>query len=241
MARRATALQEYRTTAKGYPLFFLSGGHSFLPLKGPAPGPDQLVALSQAYSRFGYDLGLVTPAEAEHLRAAKAPIPPKWLVLGSEVVTRLIVKEGVRLGVVIFPSLPANDSLRVNVPEQLFKDITAAAQALRESADIVVGLSAWGVLAEQQLVETSPPPLDLLLGTGQGIGFNGRLINNAEILWMRLFDKGKALQRIDVLTPPAKNNSKWRQGMNISWATIPLNEKIYPDPGMSELFNSLDK
>lgn len=241
MARRATALQEYRAAAAGYPLFLIAGGHSFLSLDGHAPDARLTAALSRAYSRLAYDIGLLTPAEAAHLRALNIPLPTNWIVQSSRVETVLRTKGAITLGVVILPALAKET--QVNPPEALRKEIAAAADHLHDKADLVVALSTWGVLAEQNLLETSPPRFDVFLGTGRGIGITGRLMNDDALLWMRSYDKGKALQRIDILGLPAKGQGGrvWRQGKNISWSTIPLGEKIYSDPGMLELFGSLDK
>lgn len=241
MARRATALQEYRAAAAGYPLFLIAGGHSFLPQDGQTPDARLTAALSKAYSRLAYDFGLLTPAEAAHLRALNIPLPSNWIVQSSRLETVLRTKGAITLGIVILPALAKET--QVNPPEELRKEISAAAERLRDKADLVVALSTWGVLAEQNLLETSPPRFDVFLGTGQGIGITGRLMNEDALFWMRAYDKGKALQRIDVLSLSKKDQSAivWRQGKNISWSTIPLGEKIYSDPGMLELFDSLDK
>lgn len=220
-------------------MFFLSGGHTFQPLDGPAPDPRLLAALAKAYVRLDYDLGLLTPAEAGLLRAANVSIPPNWVVADSTVKVRLLSKDNGTLGVVIFPTLPGN--AQTSPSEVVRKAIATAATDLRQQADLVVGMSTWGVQAEQNLLEGTPLSLDLLLGTGRGLGFNGRLVNGNTLLWMRMFDKGKALQRIDVLALPGKGGAAWHQGQNISWSTIPLSEKLYPDPGMGELFAPFEK
>lgn len=241
MARRATALQDYRAAASGYPLFLLASGHSFLPLDGPAPDAHQTAALSKVYSLLAYDIGLLTLAEAAHLRTLNVPPPTNWVVQSSQIETVLRSKGSITLGIVILPALAKE--AQVNPPEALRKEIAAAANRLREKADLVVALSPWGIRAEQNLLETSPPSFDLLLGTGQGIGNTGRLMNKDALLWMRAYDKGKALQRVDIFTLPEKGASSfaWQQGKSISWTTIPLSEKIYSDPGILEIFNSLDK
>lgn len=239
MARRATALKEFRESAAGRPLFLLSGGHTFTPLDASTPDARLTAALAKAYSRLGYDLGLITPAEAGLLRAANAPIPANWIMLDDTVKVRLLSKGKVTLGIVIFPALA--DDAQAGPSEAVRKAISAAANDLRGRADLVVGMSTWGVQAEQRLLDGSPLAMDLLLGTGRGLGFNGRLMNGDKLLWMRIFDKGKALQRIDALALPGKSGTAWRQGQNIAWSTIPLTEKLYPDPGMGELFAPFEK
>ncbi len=239
MARRATALKEFRESAADHPLFLLSGGHTFAPLDGSAPDARLRAALAKAYSRLDYDLGLLTPAEAGLLRAVKAPIPANWIVLDDTVKVRLLSKGKITLGIVIFPTLA--DDAQAAPSQAMRKAIAVAANDLRDRADLVVGMSTWGVQAEQNLLDGAPLPMDLLLGTGRGLGFNGRLMNGDTLLWMRMFDKGKALQRIDVLALPGKSGTDWRQGQTISWSTIPLTEKLYPDPGIGELFAPFEK
>lgn len=226
-------------------MFLISGGHSFLPLDGPVPGKGRLEALSAAYTRLNYDLGLLTPDEARELRAMDVPLPANWMVQEDRVQTVVLSKGGVDLGLVIFPALQG--PALAGPSEAQLREISQAAKALHGRASVVVGLSTWGLLAEQRMLDNSPPALDILLGSGRGMGLNGRLMSQNTLLWIRAFDKGKALQHIEVLTPPGEKRKKrekslaWSQGRTISWTTLPLSEKIQSDPGLLMLFESLKK
>ncbi len=190
---------------------------------------------------LNYDLGLLTPAEAAHLRKLNVPPPANWIEQGTQVKTILLTKGSVTLGIVVLPTL-AKD-MQANPTEELRKAITSAADSLRGKTDLVVALSTWGIQAEQNLLEKPLLDVDLLLGAGQGIGLTGRLMNQDALLWVRVYDKGKALQRIEILTMPARDASgfSWHQGKSISWTTLPLSEKVYSDPSILDIFESLDK
>ena len=250
MARRATLFSEYAVEA--VPPLRISGGYTFrAPGNEPAAPPASvLVALLTAYQRLEYDLGLLAPSEKELLAADGITSPALWVVAKNTPTTHLLRAGETRVAVVVFPHLAPRvqrltDSKKKAKPvsgavsELEFIAIRQAARQARKQADLVVGLSDWGLDAESTLMQAGETGLDILLGSGPGSGVNGRISTDGQTLWMRSYSKGKAVQRIDVLELPGGEAFQWQKAVNVRWITKPLKESIPPDPRIAEMFEAL--
>jgi len=117
--------------------------------------------------------------------------------------------------------------------------ITRAIKELRGKAGLVVGVSPWGVQTESDFLEKTKPDLDVLLGSGQGVGFSAKPAQGGRTLWMHTYTKGKAIYTIDLLAWPGEKGFKWEQGTNYTTQAVVLDEAFTPDSGMEQLLQNV--
>jgi hypothetical protein len=199
-----------------------------------------VAAMSQAYAMLGYDAGYLSPEESDLLRKEKVQIPAKWRPGKAEVATEVLSKDGVAVGLVFFPfPAQAGQPTREDMDAVLQK-----AAKLRQEANLVVGVSPWGLQAENQFLELDKAAgaFDILLGGGPGSGSKGRLAAGDKTVWVRPFSKGRAVNVVTVLDIPAKNaKARWKENENIRFDITPLKDDIATDPKVDSLFDSLQK
>jgi hypothetical protein len=102
-----------------------------------------------------------------------------------------------------------------------------------------VGVSPWGVLGESEYLENAKPVLDILLGSGSGVGFSGKPSANGRTLWMHTYNKGKAVYAVDVLSWPGSKDFKWEAGSTFTSQAVILDDTFTPAPEIEALFKGV--
>lgn len=186
----------------------------------------------EAYEALGYSSGALSPAEAEKLASLNVSPPKGWQVLDPKEPKAVILDtpKG-KVGVVYFPEAkkPGDDPT-----EQVAQAVVKKLKELRPSVKLLVGVSPWGVQAESDFLEKSKPDLDILLGSGTGVGFKAKPAEGGRTLWMHTYSKGKAIYTIDVLAWPGAKGFKWDMGTNFTTEAVVLDDTYAPDPAMEQ-------
>lgn len=185
-------------------------------------------------------MGVVAPAEERAFLQAFTPLPDGWLVTGDEAATRVLGynDSGIRVGVIIFPH---HEDGAGPVPAAKRASVQRAIERLTLECDLLVGVSDWGMKAEQAYLMQQAPNLrvDVLLGSGPGPGTMGRLTASGGTLWVRAFTDGKAVEviRFHTLPGPApRSDFAWTVGADVDPSAIPLDEALPPDVSIAKLF-----
>lgn len=206
----------------------IAGPYEILPWSGgdKPPRKEALPALARAYSLLGYDLGCLTPDEAAALAAQNAPAPKGWLTLGKEPQAKTAEVGGLKVGVLFLPLLGQDEK---TPDKKLVAKVSRAAKRLREDADVVIGVSPWGMRGEEALLKKRPGLFDVLLGAGRGSGLYAKA-PNGETVYTRAYEKGKAINRIDLLELPKGEKHVWSLQKNFKAKITPLDDAT-PDNG----------
>lgn len=193
--------------------------------------------LARAYEALNYDAGAISPAEAAKFAAVNAQPPKGWQVLApKEPKTVVLDTPKGKIGLVFFPEAkkPGDDP-----GPDVIQAIAKAVKGLRGQVKLVAGVSPWGVQAESDYLDKTKPDLDVLLGSGSGVGFSAKPAQGGKTLWMHTYTKGKAIYTIDVLAWPGDKGFKWEQGSNYTTQAVVLDEAYIPDPGMEQLLQNV--
>lgn len=238
LPRRMTFLKTFRQENR--PNLVINGAFTF---GQPAGGPAKkglLAALAKAYESMNIDIGLLTPWEQATLAEAKVTPPAAWKPVSAAPVTSTFERAGKTIGVVLFPMYAKDQQ---TPPPEMVKAVLDAARELAPRVDLLVGVSGWGSTAEEALLATADEPFHILLGSGvPGAGLKGRVSNGTKTLWVRCYERGKALQRIDFFELPARGESMdWYLDENVRAQTEGLSTAYTDDPDTAALFRSFSK
>ena len=227
MARRATYINTIRKdVADQHPLLLFAGGYEFGRKSMGRKDKASMEALKASYEMMQYDLGLITDFEIHEFKD-NGLIPPEQWIFAAEPRYVLIEKQGVRIGVILFPELPEGVK---EPPIKIVKEIGRIVEDRRNETDILVGISSWGLWVEQAYLQTKTAIPDLLLGSGPGVEVAGAILNNGKVFWARSAAKGKSVTRID-LTDLPRNNTQfvWAENSNIHFESPALTDSYIED------------
>jgi hypothetical protein len=215
---------------------FIASPYEFISDDGHDHALDVAFApLARAYDALNYDAGALSPAEAAKFAALGATPPKGWLVLDPKAPkTAVLDTPKGKIGLVFFPEAkkPGDDP-----SPEVVQAIAKAIKELRGQVKLVAGVSPWGVQPEMDYLEKAKPDLDVLLGSGSGVGFSAK--PSGKTLWMHTYTKGKAIYTIDVLAWPGDKGFKWEQGTNYTTQAVVLDEAYVPDSGMEQLLQNV--
>ena len=215
------------------PAIFIAGAYEFISDDGADHAVEEAYApLVAAYDSLRYDAGALTPAESAKLASKGIAAPKGWVVLDpKEPRTKLLDTPKGKIGVVFFPmgKKPGDGPT-----EDQAQAVARKIKELRSQSAMVIGVSPWGVQAESDYLEKVRPDLDVLLGSGPGVGFSAKPYESGHVLWMHSYSKGKAIYTLDLLAMPGDKNFKWEMGSNYTTQALVLDEKITPDQEMTD-------
>lgn len=169
---------------------------------------------------------------------AKAGVPAHASWAGSDRLEQHFLNiEGGRIAVLVLPPLPANAQA---VPKSYIHQLENAVHGLRGSVKLIIAMSSWGYMREQEIFASQGPYPDLLLGSGPGAGQVGQMAANGKSVWIRSFSQGKSFLRIDVLAWPEHNaNFKWTEEKNIRMGIYGLTDQYQESPQLLNLMHSM--
>ena len=212
---------------------FIGGGYEFAhPGTEADRHPAAVASLKKAYDLLGYDIFLLSPADATVLRTTKVPASNGWQ--SPLDAPRLVVRDvpGGRLAFVLFPDSGSPDPA---MEEELFR----YAKALREEGtyNLVVGVSTWGSARENDFIEKHDPVFDIVLGSGQGPGYAGLYLKGNRVLWVRAFTKGRNVLNVAMPALPAAGEKVvWAPETSVRVVTAPLGDGLPSDPEIRAIF-----
>lgn len=138
-----------------------------------------------------------------------------------------------RVGLLLFPALAPGLK---NAPQVVAQAVTDKALALRERADLVIGISPWGAAAEENFLMSRGHTVDILFGAGPGPGFLARPMAQDTVLWIRAYAQGKTLHQVVIKSLPRRAPDwKWTRDQNVAVLLQSLTENITNDPDMDAL------
>ncbi|NDV19192.1 hypothetical protein GO013_07135 [Pseudodesulfovibrio sp. JC047] len=233
MARRATYFFDARASTPS--LFLISGAWEFMRPQGTLASTSVLRSHIRAYSFMQYDIGFVSKEEKDIL-AQKGMQRPSWQQSHDEApVTFLTTKTGDKVAFVRFPSLPPGE----DTPNtQLITHIEQSIKSVTPQVQLVVGISDWGWLGENEYLRNNSRYVpDVLLGSGRGSGLNGRLLAEDRCIWVRPYDKGRSLCKVQIFEWPTRKNSfAWSVSKNYNTSSIGLNDTYADNPDVAAFF-----
>ncbi len=236
MARRATFIKTLADEIDRERTLLLAGPNELFAKRDASARPEahRAPAFADAYAAMGYDAVYVTQDEALWLQQNAGRTPELFKSVDQKGLVETHDLDGVRVAVVAFPEPVVGhnptDAQTAWVVETI-KDLRAGEGA----ADLVVGVSPWGKLAEQQFLEAAAAAPDILLGGGPGPGHPEVLTRNGETLWVRSYYKGRALNLVRVFALPQAG--QWQFGVDFTTEVQALDETIADDPAMRTLFH----
>jgi len=207
------------------------------------PGSDRTdegdpAAMVRALELMDYSAGVLAGSEHALLAAKNIAAPTGWTVLRTSPEYKLIRTGRKTIGILMFPEEAALKDGRLDATH--LKAISSMAAKLRtDRVDLLIGISPWGQRAEQTFLSSTPPVVDLLLGSGPGSGLTGRVMQEGRTMWVRPYSKGKALNRIEIRELPTRDKAwKWITGKNIVCSLGLLDSGVRPDPTITNILAS---
>lgn len=190
-------------------------------------------SIAAALGMMDYDVGFLSGKEAAMLADAGVT-PPDWQqTAGQAPFTRVATPNG-DVGFLRFPSLPSGKD---EPTPEILERLERAVRRHLDEVGLLIGLSDWGWLAEQEYMSSDPGAVpDLLLGSGRGSGVNGRIQADGRCLWFRAYDKGRTIVEINILEWPDRENPfAWTPSKNYTSASTGLNDTIEDYPAVRDV------
>jgi hypothetical protein len=195
--------------------------------------PMAVARLKQAYELLGYDILMLSPADAATLNNAQVKAPVSWQgPLDAPAVVEREVPGG-RLAFVLFPDAGRTDPA-------MEEELVRSARALRQEGrfNLIVGVSTWGAAREQAFIQGHDPEFDILLGSGEGPGYAGLYLQDNRVLWVRAFTKGKSVLSVAMpALPPAGEKVVWKPETSVKTLSAPLGDGLQSDPEIQAIFS----
>lgn len=238
MARRATLIASKKKESETETVrLFLAGPYELssidqkLSPAAKAPG-----IIGQAYNALEYDAMMLTPADVAVLGQEMPVALKSWVVPPGKVVSKIIERKNMRIGLVYFPVL-ATPEMGPSVADM--EAVRKEALMMRSAVEVIIGISSWGAQAEQAFLDKfngTSEPLDVLLGGGLGPGNRGILEPDSATAWVRPFPKGKyvSLVRLEnIMNRQAESFRKHKS--EVRFDVVILDEKTPVDLTMDNL------
>jgi len=202
--------------------------------KSPAATAPKIAG--QAHAALEYDAMMLTPADAAVLGADMPDGLKTWVTPPGKVTSKTIERKNLRIGLVYFPVLSTPETTPSDTDMEAVKK---EALNIRPNVDVVIGVSPWGIQAEQAFLNKFKgvqQPLDVLLGGGHGSGNRGKLEADSTTAWVRPFSKGKAVNLVRLENISNRHAESYRKHeSDVRFDLVVLDEKAPIDPGMDAL------
>ena len=231
MARRAT---HFRTARDSADTVVVSAGHEFSPFGLETDRHPAVIAnLKRAYDLLGYDIALLSPADAAVFSHAGLEPGPAWS--GPFPKPQLVERDapGGSLAFVLFP-----DSAQ---PDPAMEEDTARfASALRGEGrhNLIIGVSTWGGNRENDFIERHGEAYDIIMGSGPGPGYGGLFMRDNALLWVRAFTKGRSVNSVTIPELPGPGQKiVWEPQGNVFTEAESLDGGVATDPEIDAIFN----
>lgn len=171
--------------------------------------------LHEAFSRMPYTAIYLSPAAVRDMKTHSLALPPNGVAVASEPVTRVFRAGNLAAACIFLPSGTGGSG--EPGPDQILAAQVAAKEAAK-TADLVIGISPWGMRAENSLAASFTGYFHILLGGGHGIALPGQATGDLGTpgpLWVRSDRKGRAINVLDIFSVPA-HGSPWLEGVHFT-------------------------
>ena len=211
-----------------------------MPTSGEKVPDKKRNALTEAFQIMNYDLGILSPAEFSFIKNSPTGIPQNWINSKEAHVVVKPLANGKKVSIIIFPHLERGSD---ELPPDLIQKCAKLIRENKKESDMVIAMSTWGYFREKKFLanpEIGGSAPDILLGSGDGPGMSGSLNVNGKTLWVRSYPTGKAVNRIDILQWPSRDEDfKWSSGENVKWFLQTLTDKLRADPAIAKLLSGI--
>ncbi len=196
-------------------------------------GSDKRDILHQVFSLLDYDLGVMA-LEEDRLFAEAIP---GWMAVGREAQTRLLSVMDRTIGVIVLPGFENGQDW-----DALLQRLQPELRRLRMKSDLLIGVSAWGWNLESRFMSESDSSLDILLGSGPGPGFRGKYMAGNTTLWIRPYNRGRALNTITIPNFPATSwlVAGWEPNVSIKTGIAIIKDRLHSDEAVSAIISGKD-
>lgn len=231
MARRATL---FKTARENADIIIVSGGYEFSPFGLETDRhPSAIGNLKRAYDLLGYDIALMSPADALVFSHAGMDAGPTWS--GPFTKPQLLVRDvpGGSLAFILFPDSGQHDP-------DMEKEVARLAESLRSEGkyNLIIGVSTWGGNRENDFIDRSGDAFDIILGSGPGPGYTGLYMRESRLLWARPFTKGRSVNRVTIPELPAPGQKTvWEPQVSIFTEAMSMGGGVPSDPEINAIFN----
>lgn len=242
MARRATLIASKKKESETQTVrLFLAGPYEIASIDQKlSPAANAPGVIGQAYGVLEYDAMMLTPADVAVLGQDMPVALKTWMVPPGKVVSKIIERKNMRIGLVYFPVLTTPEAVPSVADMEAVRKETLT---MRSAVDVIIGISPWGAQAEQAFLDKfngTSEPLDVLLGGGLGPGNRGILEPNSATAWVRPFSKGKYLSLVRLENIMSRQSESFRKHEpNVRFDVVILDEKIPVDLTMDNLLASV--
>lgn len=203
---------------------------------GAEPSQDFLNSLANAYELMKYDVALLGRTEAERFDEVGATTDSNRKTADDRPVSKIIIASGKSIAFVRLPSMSTGTDIPL---ETNVKTISDTIRSIRDSVDLVVGMSDWGWVGEREYLAMNPEIVpDLLLGSGLGSGVDGRVEAEGRCIWVRPYDKGRTVCELQIMEWPDRSKPfSWHEPDNFMSISTALGDQ-YPDhPAVSAILD----
>ena len=216
IARRAALLKNYaavwpQTLILGGPYEFYSDHKAGLPDVAEHLAP----VLHVVYCSMPYTAIYLGPATTADWQRRNLPFPGNAVPVAEQPVTRIFPAGDLTVACIFLPSGTGKNG--GPAPEQLLAAQIAAKEAA-SSADLVIAISPWGILAENALPYSFSGYFHIILGGGDGIAIPGQPTGDPGFpgpLWLRSDRRGRAVNELLIFSLPDFGNP-WIEGLHFS-------------------------
>ena len=230
MARRATFFKSARSNSG---TVILSGGYEFSPFGLETDRHPSVVRnIKRAYELLGYDIALMSPADALVFSHTGIDPGPAWKgpLAKPEVIERNVPDGSIAF--ILFPDSGEHD--------KGLEDATILlAENLRKQAkhNLIIGVSTWGADRELDFIERRGAVFDIVFGSGPGPGYAGLFLGENGTLLVRAFTKGKYVHSVTIPELPRPGSKIiWEPQVTALTAAAPLGGDIATDPQVDAIF-----
>lgn len=185
-------------------------------------------ALHAAFGRMPYTAVYISSAAMADFQKHGLPPLPNGVPVADKPVTELFRARGMITACVFLPAGANGDG--TPTPEQVLAAQAAAREAAAR-ADVVIGVSPWGMRAENLLAPSLAGYFHIILGGGVGIAVPGQASGDAGApgpLWVRSDRRGRAINVVDIFSLPAAGGA-WLDGVHFSSRLVFLEPELPED------------
>jgi hypothetical protein len=202
------------------------------------PAEDARTALT-VQKLLRVNLGWLSARAERWLREAGGDIPANYETPQQRPVVRVLESEAGTIGVVLFPEGVEPGKGPGPQGEQA---VLEAGRSLKSKVGLVLGVSPWGYTGERDFIPKAAGVFDVILGGGEGIGFDLSLRENPTVLWLRPDSQGRAVNVLELLEVPANGKPmRWKENDTFRANLEFLDDTCPSDPAMQAVVDKATK
>ncbi len=195
------------------------------------PAKEKATLALKAYDYLKVDAGRISPYTAKWLKKTVGDIPAGFSIVDDDPRSVTLKTKAGEIAILFFP---VGENPGRTPSEDQYEEVLKAGRKLKFSADLVIGISPWGMKAEHDFLTRAQGVFDCLLGGGEGPAF-AQSINGVApgVLWARSDVSGRAINVITIQElPPHGQPGNWLEGVTFKASLTYLEAKQTPDQGM---------